>query len=848
MISIPLGIAGITAGMSVLVILLAILMRTVGKKFTAECRYVLWVLIILRLAVPISISAIPALIEIPVEDNKFEAGVFVAPSDAIPSQAGTDIIGSVGSPMNSPAHDSVVFPPKAPDLTSDLQAGNTADTVMSTTAPAVQTKAGSFKQALAFLQAEGGLRIISAVYFAGAALFLIWNLVSYSVFTRRIMKKSTEPDESVYDILRSICRRYGVKHVPELRVCDGISSPIAFGLFRRRIVLPNIGSDDSSLYGTLSHELVHCKRGDLYIKFLMLIARSLHWFNPLVHFAAVRCEMEMELSCDEAVLYGCSTEDRIAYGEMMLSTVKRCRYRSDALTTHFNPKKYAVKARLLNILNGCGKRQGKVLIASCVILCMLAGTVLAYRLPDNTLGDTRAEADGGDENEADTPIPPSIGDKTPPDGPIGTETDGIVDDATECVPEYDQDGMLTAKSYYSDGKVTNIEKYDIYGSIISVEIYTYNDNGQLVKKAVIGKYVGNDVTEYEYYGDGTLKLKTKYDNNISADTPKERYFYDEKGRLTQSERYFADGYVKYASAYEYYSDGTRKMIANYNQDSSARYFYDEKGKLIKAEEYSGDGSVESVSKYEYDADGKLVTASTIGPRIAQTIAKYEYYENGAVKTYTEYGEGDVPHFRKYYEYNEGGAPETCIIYGADDTPQYKLYYDENGRTYKEVAYNADGSILRVKDYEYDSEGRVSEVKIKDYSGVDIVKYEYHSNGAVSKEAHYGSDSAVDVISYYNEESSEVRREYFSSDGKMTEWTDFDRHADWSIDCASYLVRSDGTSYLYEKSFWKDCRTIESLTQYGEDGSSTVTMFDENGTPVSYIYYDADGNITDTVTP
>lgn len=910
MTSFTLGIIEITAGMSVLVILLAVLMRIVGKKFTAKCRYVLWVLVILRLAVPISISVLPALIEIPLDDNKLPAGVFVVPSDTLSPVTDTDFFGSAASPTDfavHTVHNSDVFPPKTPDMTSPVQAITPtvtpsitpADTDANVASVPTHTSAGIYKQILAFFSAEIGLRIVSTVYFATAALFVLWNLTSYMICTRRVMKRSTEPDKSVYDILSQLCRKYGVKHVPEIRVYDGIGSPVAFGLFRRRIVLPNIGLDDASLCGTLSHEIVHCKRGDLYIKFFMLIARSLHWFNPLVHFAAVRCETEMELSCDETVLSGCSNEDRIAYGEMMLDVIKRCRCRRSVLTTHFNPKKHAVKARLLNILNGCGKRQGKALIASCLVLCVLAGTVFACRLPDNVTGDPQNETYNGDD-EADIPIPPSVGDKTTPDDPFGTEiiepitppygdtsepavggdentlgqdeselndhSDGDrfikygEDGSVERVAEYDKHGRLVTDSYYSDGvlsyeyrynsdgKIENIQKYDIDGSILSVERYKYNYNGQLEKKTSIGKYVGNDVTEYEYYSDGTLKLTTKYDQNISISTPKERYFYDENGRLTQTEMYFSDGYLKNSSKYEYYTDGTLKLIERYDQGSYARYFRDEKGKLTKAEKYLADGSVESVSKYEYNADGKLITSAIIGPRIDQVVSKYEYYENGATKTYTQYGESDVPHSKKYYEYYENGAIKTCTEYVLDDVIYLKMYYAENGLMYKKVTYNADGSINQVIEYEYDETDRVSGGKIKDYSGVDVVKFEYHSNGVASKEVHYGSDSIADMIIYYDEAYREVRREYFSSDGKLTEWTDFDRHDDWSIDCATYMVRSDGSSYLYEKSFWKDCDTIASLTQYGEDGSSIVTLFDEDGTPVSSASYDANGNFTGTITP
>ncbi|MBQ2724662.1 MAG: M56 family metallopeptidase, partial [Clostridia bacterium] len=142
---------------------------------------------------------------------------------------------------------------------------------------------------------------------------------------------------------------------------------------------------------TLSHEVTHCKRGDLWIKAVCLLARTFHWFNPLVHLAAFRCEMEMELSCDEAVLAGCDENARAAYGEVMLDIIKRCRRNRGALTTHFNPKKNAVKARFTNILYGSGKKRGLWLIAVCLVLCLIAGAIVACRTEGDDVQETLTE-------------------------------------------------------------------------------------------------------------------------------------------------------------------------------------------------------------------------------------------------------------------------------------------------------------------------------------------------------------------------------------------------------------------------------------------------------------------------
>ena len=62
-----LGMIEITAGMSLLILVMLFGLKLIGGKFTAKCRYILCTLVMIRLAVPFSFGILPALIEVPVE-------------------------------------------------------------------------------------------------------------------------------------------------------------------------------------------------------------------------------------------------------------------------------------------------------------------------------------------------------------------------------------------------------------------------------------------------------------------------------------------------------------------------------------------------------------------------------------------------------------------------------------------------------------------------------------------------------------------------------------------------------------------------------------------------------------
>lgn len=380
-----LEIAEISLGMSLLIPLMLLVLRLIGRKFTAKCRYILWTLVLLRLTIPFSFGFLPALIEVPVEpinevQIKIQPDITIPVSEYTPPQIPQGIAVQPQTPVQNPVVSSVPEFPEPEEQPDEATAEQPTEVTW-----------------------ELILNIPTAVYCAGAALFFGWNIVSYIVYVHKILHAGREPYEHMKTVYTAVCSSIRLCRIPRLLLSQDVSSPAAFGIIRRHIVLPDIEFTDNALTGTLRHEVTHCRRGDLYIKVCTLFARSLHWFNPLVHLAAYRCEMEMELSCDEAVLAGCSDETRAAYGEMMLDIICRCRQKRGTLTTHFNPKKNAVKARLTNILYGSGKLHGRWLIAVCLILCLAAGTIVVCRVEAENTEQTEEGEDYSEETiEAET--------------------------------------------------------------------------------------------------------------------------------------------------------------------------------------------------------------------------------------------------------------------------------------------------------------------------------------------------------------------------------------------------------------------------------------------------------------
>ncbi|MEQ9065630.1 MAG: M56 family metallopeptidase, partial [Gimesia chilikensis] len=90
--------------------------------------------------------------------------------------------------------------------------------------------------------------------------------------------------------------------------------PAVVGLWRPTILLPAAIAEARSpaeLEPILAHELIHIRRGDLWIGLLQLLAAIVWWFHPLVWLTGRRLKFEMEQCCDEEVLAELNCDPRL---------------------------------------------------------------------------------------------------------------------------------------------------------------------------------------------------------------------------------------------------------------------------------------------------------------------------------------------------------------------------------------------------------------------------------------------------------------------------------------------------------------------------------------------------------
>ncbi|MBR5289456.1 MAG: M56 family metallopeptidase, partial [Erysipelotrichaceae bacterium] len=154
-------------------------------------------------------------------------------------------------------------------------------------------------------------------------------------------------------------QRIGGKEVPWI-MSDLVDSPLLTGLVHPVIALPADIVDHPHLDMMIEHEMMHYQKKDLLMKFLMLLAKCIHWFNPIVYLMEKQLSKDLEMACDEEVLKNADEEKKQIYAQTLLDMVCKTRFSKEAFTTQFSSDDF--KMRIRNVFDTGRNKVGKLIV------------------------------------------------------------------------------------------------------------------------------------------------------------------------------------------------------------------------------------------------------------------------------------------------------------------------------------------------------------------------------------------------------------------------------------------------------------------------------------------------------
>lgn len=352
----------LTLPMAVVIAVLLAAGPLLGRRFTAKWRYWAWLLIAVRLLLPIGITLPQPVVTLPQPRGEITYPVSrEEPAPTEPAPVGDPIQVVPGAAENDPYQ--------------QIETGMTAPTGPSAETPKpaepaiTPTPAGT--RSIPVMEAVGWC------WAAGTALFLLWQLGSYLAL-RVKLSRSRRPltDEAILAVLERESAAAG-RQKPLPVYTAAVGSPMIVGAIKPTLLLPELELSTEQLSLVFRHELIHYRRRDIWYKLLLMLANAIHWFNPMVWLMVYAADRDLELSCDEAVVAGRDEAYREEYGRCLLAVVRAGMSRRTLFTTNFYSGKKTLKNRLATILDTTKKRRGTLALAALLLAAAVAGSLVA---------------------------------------------------------------------------------------------------------------------------------------------------------------------------------------------------------------------------------------------------------------------------------------------------------------------------------------------------------------------------------------------------------------------------------------------------------------------------------------
>ncbi|MCH5255267.1 MAG: hypothetical protein J1F41_10115 [Lachnospiraceae bacterium] len=463
-----IGLLEASVSGGICIILFFLVSQLCGERYPAKYKKVIWLLIALRLCIPVGFSLVPQPVTIQVPVYVLE---------------GKEESQGVNNKSDLLADGAAIVREGAEDENLTTKEGNLSGNTTATVKLGGQLTSQS---------------ILTALWGFGCVVVMLHYLLSYFIFYRKMMKRSEScTNKNILVLTIKISNELGLKKIPEVRlIADEQEGPFTVGFFRNIIVLPNADYHERDLKFIIRHELIHCVSRDTQLKMLFMIVNAIHWFNPLVWLMRMLVDQDMELECDEKVLYAASKEDRSEYSEVLMSCISTSKVSRSTLSTGYVYNVKFIKKRF-NYIFYSQKRIGKIVAAIIVVLLVVTSGLIGFEAGRTVYAESRIEPTSADTEIIVSDETSAVAESIAPDMAEPTETT----EPTETNEPVSADSleiksiMNTFAAAYFEGDTDTIQQYLVDAYEWDVDVYDAPDSADEVQinalKGIADDLAGN---------------------------------------------------------------------------------------------------------------------------------------------------------------------------------------------------------------------------------------------------------------------------------------------------------------------------------------------------------------------
>lgn len=215
--------------------------------------------------------------------------------------------------------------------------------------------------------------IIFCIWTTGMIIFLGREIYVYKSFYKKLRAMSDEVEEEsyVYIVLENCKKTLKINKKIIVKESLKIKSPMIAGIFNPIIILPKMEYSENKLEMIFTHELIHYKRKDLFVKIFALIINIINWFNPIVYLIRSNINVVCELSLDEQMVKNLDKSKRKYYGEVILDLIEYSQNRSLIIGASVCKSRKELEKRLKKIIYF---QKSKKIIASLSLIAAILFT------------------------------------------------------------------------------------------------------------------------------------------------------------------------------------------------------------------------------------------------------------------------------------------------------------------------------------------------------------------------------------------------------------------------------------------------------------------------------------------
>ena len=211
------------------------------------------------------------------------------------------------------------------------------------------------------------------VWLLGVAALLIRLFIGLAATRRIALAAVPLADDSWRPLIGDLSAAFRIRRAVRLLFIDRNISPVTWGFWRHTILLPAdaVRWSEERRRLVLAHELAHVKRRDGLTQIFIQIVCCLHWFNPLIWYAARRLRIERERACDDRVLsLGPAATD---YADHLLQIVRGLRTeRSLSFAAVSMAQPSQLETRLVSILDPRAQRRALSTVGTILLFAFTA--------------------------------------------------------------------------------------------------------------------------------------------------------------------------------------------------------------------------------------------------------------------------------------------------------------------------------------------------------------------------------------------------------------------------------------------------------------------------------------------